>query len=34
MLDDFIARALQPLGIDPSKAKRPPKASDRYEVRG
>jgi hypothetical protein len=34
MLDDFIARALRPFGIDPSKAKRPPKASDRYEVRG
>jgi hypothetical protein len=34
LLDDFIARAMRPLGIDPSKAKRPPKASDRYEVRG
>lgn len=34
MMDDFMAKALQPLGIDPSKAKKKPKASDRYEVRG
>jgi hypothetical protein len=34
LLDDFMSRALKPLGIDPSKIKRQPTASDRYQIRG
>jgi hypothetical protein len=34
LMDDFMQRALKPLGIDPSKAKRKPTASERYQIRG
>jgi hypothetical protein len=33
MLDDFMVRALQPLGVDPNK-KRKSRAAQKYEVRG
>jgi hypothetical protein len=34
LIDDFMVRAMRPFGIDPSKAKKRPQASDRYEIRG
>ena len=34
ILDDFMARALKPLGIDPSKVRKTPRASDKYQIRG
>jgi len=34
VLDDFMSRAMKPLGIDPSKIKKRPQASDKYQIRG